>query len=56
MFEKELKLPDRFIVGEIYAQSGDPTNFLVIKKTNCYVTFLTNDGDTYKKRIRYDLE
>ena len=56
MFEKELTLPERFIVGEIYGHSGDPTGFIVIKRTNCYITFLTNSGDTYKKKIRYDLE
>lgn len=56
MFENELTLPARFIVANTYAHSGDPTIFLVMKRTDCYITFLTNSGDAYKKRIRYDLE
>jgi len=56
MFEKELKLADRFILGETYGHSGDPTKFIVKKLTKCYATFLTTDGFTYKKRIRYDIE
>ena len=56
MFEKELTLPMRFIVANTYAHRGDPTKFLVMKRTDCYVTFLTNGGDTYKKKIRYDCE
>lgn len=56
MFEMELKLAERFVVGEKYAHRGDPTIFLVVKRTPCYITFLTNDGDTYKKKIRYDAD
>ena len=56
MFENELRLPAHFVIGQVYAHSGDPTKFLVQKRTACYITFLTNCGDTYKKKIRYDLE
>lgn len=56
MFEKELRLPARFVVGEKYSQCGDSTRFHVSRRTPCYVIFLTNDGDTYKKKVRYDLE
>lgn len=56
MFEKELTLAEHFIQCEIYGQSGDPTKFLVQRRSACYITFLTNSGNTYKKRIRYDDE
>lgn len=56
MFEKELKLPKKFIVGEIYSHRDDTTRFYVQARTACYATFLTNSGKTYKKKVNYDVE